>query len=173
MPVLMGLAGCAASPSGPTTPQQRKMLELLMPSRVEIVEPFTKVKSFDDDTTPDGIELLLQAVNALDNAGLMIAGTVRVELYEYVPASADQRGRQLDQWQIELSTEDHQRRYWNQVTQMYEFKLGVDSGAIPLADRYVLAVTYSSPLGQHLVDTCSVQYHPKSRPMGSPRSAGR
>jgi hypothetical protein len=134
------------------------MLALLMPQRVEIVEPFTGVKSFDDDAVPDGIELLLQAVNSLENPGLMIVGTVRVELYEHVPASAEHKGRRLEHWNINLTTADEQRVYWNGLAQMYEFPLGIDTTKIPPADKYVLAVTYTSPLGGRLTDECIVTY---------------
>ena len=136
------------------------MLELLMPSRIEIVEPFTRVKSFDENSRPDGIELLFQAVNSLDNPGLMVAGTIRVELFEYVPASAEQKGRRFEQWDVELATAEQQRRHWNQVTQMYEFQLGIDAERLPQVETYVLAVTYSSPLGTHLTDECTIEYRP-------------
>ena len=144
----------------------RRMLALLMPTRIEIVEPFTRVKSFDDDNIPDGIELLLQAVNSLDNPGLMIVGDLNVELYEYVPASADHKGRLLENWPIELSTDEHQRTYWNRLTQMYEFRLGVDPTGAPAGGRHVLAVTYNSPLGDHLTDEAVIEYRAASPPLG-------
>jgi len=171
MMLLAGFNGCAAPPRAVDDAAQREMLALLMPGRVEIVEPFTRVKSFDDDATPDGIELLIQAVNALDNPGLMIAGRVRVELYEYVPASADQKGRGLEHWVIELTTAHEQRAYWNALTQMYEFQLGIDPAKIPPADKYVLAVTYTSPLGDHLTDECIISY--KRLPAGANRPGTR
>jgi len=139
-------------------PARRDQLALLMPSWVVIVEPFTRIKSFDDDATPDGIELLLQAVNSLDNPGLMIAGQVRVELFEHVAGSADQKGRRLEHWDVNLATAAHQRRYWNQLTQMYEFRLGVDPSEMSPADKFVLLVTYNSPLGEHLTDECVLSY---------------
>ncbi len=156
--VLICVAGCAAPPRTTDDTARREMLALLLPSRVKIVEPFTRVKSFDDDATPDGIELLLQAVNALDNPGLMITGTVRVALYEYVPASGDRKGRRLEQWDVELITVRQQRTYWNVMTQMYEFRLGIDPARIPPAKEYVLEVTYRSPLGEHLADECLISY---------------
>ncbi len=151
--ILAALPGCASPrhPAGDEAARQR-MLSLLMPGRVEIVEPFTRVKSFDGDDLPDGIELWLQAVNSLDNPGLMIAGDVGVELFEHVEASGTEAGRRIDRWTVELSTIEQQRRYWNQLTQMYEFRLGIDPTTIPLSKRYVLAVTYNSPLGEHLTD---------------------
>lgn len=153
--VAIALCGCAA-PGGDG--QRQEALDLLMPSSVNIVEPFTRATSFDGDERADGIELLLQASNALDSPGLMIAGSLRVELYEFLPASGERKGRQLDQWTIELSGKQNQQRYWNQVTQMYEFHLGVDVTKVPVADQYVLAVTYSSPMGQRLMDECVLPF---------------
>ena len=166
--MLITAVGCASRPRTTDDAARRDMLTLLMPSRIKIVEPFTRVKSFDDDPTPDGIELLLQAVNSLDNPGLMIAGQLRVELFEHIAGSADQKGRRLEHWDIELATPAQQRRYWNQLTQMYEFRLAIDRTVMPLADKYVLLVTYNSPLGEHLTDEGVVAYRPGP---GAPRSA--
>ena len=139
---------------------QRKMLALLMPSRIEIVQPFTRISSFRGNRTPDGIELMIQAFNALENPGLMIAGTVRVGLYEHVAASGDAKGRRLEQWNVELATAEQQRAHWNAMTQMYEFRLGIEAVKIPPADKYVLAVTYSSPFGERLTDECLIRHQP-------------
>jgi hypothetical protein len=166
--MLITAVGCASRPRATDDAARHDMLTLLMPSRIKIVEPFTRVKSFDGDPTPDGIELLLQAVNSLDNPGLMIAGQLRVELFEHIAGSADQKGRRLEHWDIELATPAQQRRYWNQLTQMYEFRLGIDRSVMPQADKYVLLVTYNSPLGEHLTDECVVAYR---RGPGAPRSA--
>ena len=157
---LAALGGCATSPPITDTRSHEQMLALLMPSRIEIVEPFTRVKSFDDNATPNGIELLLQAVNSLDNPGLMIVGDVRVELFDYVPASGDQKGRRIDRWDVQLRTEEQQRTYWNQITQMYEFRLRVNSAVVPAGDKYVLAVTYNSPFGKHLTAEGLIRYRP-------------
>lgn len=142
------------------------MLSLLMPSRIEIVEPFTRVTSFDDDPKPDGIELVLRAVNALDNPGLMIVGQLRIELYEFVPASGDRRAKRLDQWTVELNSVGHQRDHWNPMTQMYELRLGMDPARIPPADKYIIVVTYDSPLGKRLTDDFTVRYRTETGTIG-------
>ncbi len=166
---LVSVTGCQTTPAVRDTAAKQKMLELLMPSRIEIVEPFTRIKSFDKDTKPDGIELLVQAVNSLDNPGLMIAGDVRVELFSYVPASGDRKGPRLEYWKISLSTEQQQRTYWNQITQMYEFWLQVDPTVLPLEDKYLLTVTYSSPLGEHLTAESVIEYRTPGRSLGAGR----
>jgi hypothetical protein len=134
------------------------MVSLLMPCRIEIVEPFTRVRDFDHDNAEDGIELLLQAVNSMDNPGLQIVGGVRVELYEFVEASAEKKGRRIDQWSVDLSSVEQQQKHWNQLTQMYEFKLEVDPAVLPRRRKFVLAVTYNTPQGIHLVDECVIEY---------------
>ena len=171
---LIALGGCAKTAGISEAPESKQMLALLMPSRIEIVEPFTRIRSFDDNATPDGIQLLLQAVNSLDDPGLMIVGDLRVELYEHVRASAERKGRRLEHWDVELRREEDQRRHWNQITQMYEFRLRVDPTVIPAGDKYVLAVTYNSPLGQHLMAECLVHYQPLTGPLGGAKtSSGR
>ncbi len=153
--LVLAFAGCASTPSPTENAARERMLALLMPGKIEIVAPFTRVKSFDDDPMPDGIELLLQAVNSLDDPG-MIVGSVHVDLFEHVPASSDPKGRRLEYWDIELSTLQQQRTFWNQATQMYEFRLEIDPSVIPAKDRFVVHVTYTSPLGEHLTDSCII-----------------
>jgi hypothetical protein len=149
---------CQAPRPVPDGADTRRMIALLMPKRVEIVEPFTRVQSADGGTTPTRIELLIQAVNTLDNPGLMITGSIRVELYEYVSASGDAKGRRLEFWNIDLDTEKQQNAHWNAMTQMYEFHLGITASQIPQADRYVLAITYNSPMNERLTDECLLRY---------------
>lgn len=134
------------------------MVSLLMPCRIEIVEPFTRVRDFDQDSALDGIELLMQAVNSLGNTGLQIVGNVRIELYEFVEASAEPKGARIDRWAVDLSSVELQQKHWNQLTQMYEFRLEVDPAVLPRKRKFVLAVTYDTPQGVHLMDDCVLEY---------------
>lgn len=146
------LPGCATTPEAKLEAENRRVLALLLPSGVEIIEPFTRIANFDDDPKPDGIEIMLQAKNPLDSPCLMMVGSVRVELFEFVPASAEQKGRRIEFWNVDLTKPEDQERHWNRVTQMYEFRLGVDTARVPLAQKYLLEVTYNSPLGGHHSD---------------------
>lgn len=146
--LLSGLiAGCRTIDKAPLPEAQREALALLLPNEIEIIKPFTKVASFDDDPEPEGIELFVRAVNYLENPGLMLVGAMRIEMYEYVPASADHKGKQLDLWEVPLRTREDQRKHWNQLTQMYEFRLDVNQDRLPVSQRVVLLVTYISPFG--------------------------
>lgn len=53
------------------------------------------------------------------------------------------------------------------MTQMYGFRLGIDPAKIPPAEKYVLAVTYSFPLRDHLTGECVVSYNSVAA-VGSP-----
>jgi hypothetical protein len=144
------LAGCVATPAAKDAAMQREMVAMVLPSSIEIVGPFTRVSDFDDKPGPDGIEVVVRAVNPLGNPGVMIVGDVRAELYEFIPASAEHKGRRLEHWDIALRTAEDQRRYWNRLTQMYEFRLGLNLEQLVLAERYVVFLTYNSPLGEHI-----------------------
>ncbi len=160
------VVGCATTPIPTDEAKQRQMLELLMPTGIEIVEPFTRVTSFDNDAIPDGIEVLLQAVNSLGHRGQIVAGYIRVELFEHVPASGDKKGRRFQYWEVALTTVQEQKRHWNEITQMYELLLQVDPEPITPADKYILAVTYSSPLGEHLTDECLITHRTPETSLG-------
>lgn len=155
----LAMAGCASTLRSRTAaPGDDEMVSLLMPCRIEIVEPFTRVRDFDQDSALDGIELLMQAVNSLGNTGLQIVGNVRIELYEFVEASAEPKGARIDRWAVDLSSVELQQKHWNQLTQMYEFRLEVDPAVLPRKRKFVLAVTYDTPQGVHLMDDCVLEY---------------
>jgi hypothetical protein len=128
------------------------MVKLLMPHEIRIVEAFTGFRSFDQDQRPDGVELLLQPMDSYGDP-VKIAGTVRVELYTYLKASGDRKGERVcDPWELALLTEQDQKRYWNNVTGMYEIELKFPKDLRPSGETYVLMVTYNTPLSGHMTD---------------------
>ncbi|UCG15783.1 MAG: hypothetical protein JSV19_10855 [Phycisphaerales bacterium] len=147
--------GCALPAAQPGDPQTRQSLTLLMPEEIGIM-PFTRIESFDDDDRPDGIALLLRPINMLGDP-VNIVGGVRAELFEFVPASAQPQGQRLAMWEMSLNTKRDQLRYWNSTTQMYEFRLEFDADVVAQHDKYVLEVTYNTPLGTHLTDKYTLE----------------
>ena len=150
LPALLLPAGCII-PVHVYDAATRQQLSLLMPATVNIVGPFTRFRSFDDDDRPDGIELLLQPVDTFGDP-VNIAGALIVELYEFRQAAADNKGAKLTQWDIALTSERDQRMYWNRTTGMYEFQLQFEPAAPPPTRKYVLQVTYNTPLKEHMMD---------------------
>jgi hypothetical protein len=147
---ILACGGCASTPLATDDAQRREMLAMVLPEKIEIVDPFTRVGDFEAPPGPDGIELYLRAVNPMGDTGMMVVGDLRVELYEFVPASADKKGKRLELWNVALRTAAEQRRHWNRLTQMYEFRLGLNLQKLTPAERYVVYVSYDSPLGDHV-----------------------
>jgi len=150
------VGACSQDRAGIDDGETRKMVELLIPQRVEIVEAFTDFESFDDDDIPDGIHLLIQASDAYGDS-VKIAGELRVELYTHQRASGEPKGRRVcDPWFVRIADKSDQRRYWNEVTGMYEIPLEFPADFASDADAaggsYVLAVTYNTPLDEHITE---------------------
>lgn len=150
--ILTLTVGCQAPAPRVIDSTDVAVLSVLLPSAINIVEPFTIIGSAGGEKKQEWIELWLQAQNVLNSPGLMIAGKLRVELNEYLPARGDAKGPRLEHWNIDLATIQDQRDYWNTVTQMYEFRLGFDPQRVPHADKYVVTVIYQPPIGDRLTD---------------------
>jgi len=138
----------------------RGMVELLMPQQIELVEAFTGFRSFDDDERPDGIEVLVRALDTFGDP-VKIAGTIRFELYTFEQASGERAGRRIcAPWEVTLVTRADQKRYWNLVTGMYEvplkFPVEFTGGHVEPARKFVLEATYTTPLGTHMTDECVI-----------------
>jgi len=75
-------------------------------------------------------------------------GVLRFELYEYVPRSAQAKGRQLTLWpEVDLINPAQNNRYWRDFLRAYEFVLDAQAGR----DRtYILEVTCTCPDGRRL-----------------------
>jgi hypothetical protein len=161
-------AGCAQPKVDLENADTRQMLALLMPQRVEIVEAFTAFRSLDQGTSLNGIELMLQPVDSFGDP-VRIAGLVRAELDAFRRASGEPVGQRLcEPWEIPLTSEPDQRRYWNKVTGMYEIPLKLPADVRLSAEKYVLQVTYNSPLGEHLTDECILALPSGARPAEAP-----
>lgn len=141
----ISLFGCT-----PKTVVDRQSLMLLMPEKIAVM-PFTRVESFDNDDRPDGVALLVRPINVLGDP-VNIVGDVRAELFEFVQASGDPKGDRIAMWNIALSSKRDQLKHWSSTTQMYEFRLEFDTDVVPKHRKYVLEVTYNTPLGTHLTD---------------------
>jgi hypothetical protein len=149
--VFGGAWGCASQKVNLGDPGTRQMLSLLLPAEI-IVEPFTGLKSFDDDDQPDGLEVVLRPVDTFEDP-VKIAGTLIVELYRFRPASGERKGEKIEQWDVELASKKDQDKYWNRITQMYEIPLMLSPESLTLGaeQKFVIEVTYNSPLDEHMI----------------------
>jgi hypothetical protein len=159
------LTGCAQRADLSDADTQR-MVELLMPQRIELVEAFTGFRTFDGGEVPDGIEVLIRALDSFGDP-VKIAGTIRFELYTFEQASGERPGRRLGEpWEVTLVSQQDQKRYWNLVTGMYEVPLkfpaefrneaAAQTASAGAGRKFVLEATYTTPLGTHMTDECTI-----------------
>ncbi len=133
------------------------MLDLMLPQRIKI-EPFTKIKSFNEDQVPDGV---LAVVRAFDKFGdpVKAVGLWYFELWTYVPASGDPKGERLAYWERNISTAEEVRLYWTRA-QMFEFQLAWTAGVenIQPGRKLVLTATYRAPWDETFQDQYILEF---------------
>jgi hypothetical protein len=152
---LVGLliSGCQSrGPSYiPTEPERVKMLSLMLPQEIKI-QPFTKIKSFNQDEIPDGI---LAVVRPLDKFGdpVKAVGLFYFELWTYRDASNERKGERLAFWDRVIGSAEEVKLYWTRA-QMYEFQLAWTQGVeqIRPGRKYVLTATYRTPWDETIRD---------------------
>ncbi len=132
------------------------MLALMLPQRIKI-QPFTKIKSFNEDQVPDGI---LAVVRAYDKLGdpVKAVGPWYFELWTYENASGQRKGQRLAFWDRSVSTAEEIRLYWTRA-QMFEFQLAWTSGVeeIKPGNKYILTATYRAPWDETFQDEYVMQ----------------
>lgn len=150
------LCGCGLKTAWRPDDPQREALALLLPERIEIVTAFTRIRSFDEDDTPDGLELMVRGQNSLGHPGQLMVGDLTIELSEFKPASGIPKGKHIALWKTSLNSIKDQRANWNPVTQMYEFQLSLKGLKIPPAQKYVVTVGLRTPLDAFLSDEATL-----------------
>ncbi|UCD29917.1 MAG: hypothetical protein JSV03_05425 [Planctomycetota bacterium] len=162
----MGFAGCllglgcrSGGPEGmPSEAEQREMFSLMLPSQIKI-QPFTQIRSFDNDQIPDGI---LAVIRPLDRFGdpAKAVGLFYFELWTYQKASGDHKGQRLAYWERTIANEDEVKLYWTRA-QMYEFQLAWtagEEGASP-GMKFVLTASYRAPWEETMQDEYILDLH--------------
>jgi hypothetical protein len=135
----------------PTEKERTEMLGLMLPHTIKI-QPFTKIKSFNEDEVPDGV---LAVVRAFDVFGdpVKAVGHWYFELWTYVEASGDRKGQRLAFWDRNLRTPEEVRLYWTRA-EMFEFQLAWTGGvgAVQPGRKLLLSATYRAPWDETFQD---------------------
>lgn len=128
------------------------------PRQIEVL-PFTKIRSFDDDVIPDGLEVSLRPLDAMSDP-VKVYGTFIFELYRYRDASGNRAGQQLETWTQPIRTVDDQKRFWDRVTSTYIFQLTWEGGDFPPPNKkYLLTVSYQAPGEKRLFAEYPFEFH--------------
>lgn len=134
-------------------------LRLMLPERIRI-QPFTSIRSFDDDQIPDGVLLVLRPEDRFGDP-VKAAGHFYFELWTYVNASGERKGERLAFWERTIATESDMRTFWTHA-QMFEFQLawvGQGLGQIEPERKFVLTATWQTPWDTTVRDEYVLEFH--------------
>ena len=140
--MLIALGGCASS--GSPQPRTAEENQLFGPASMKL-DNFSKVRDWNNDSVPDGIEALIEFDDQFGDR-TKAAGTVIFELYDYRPYWPDPRGPRLaNPWTASLTTYDEQKAHWETASGAYMFRLAFDQAQ--WNHDYVLSATFQSVAG--------------------------
>ena len=131
----------------------------MLPDRIQI-QPFTSIRSFNDDEIPDGILLVLRPLDRFGDP-VKAAGHFYFELWTYVNASGERKGERLAFWERDIENESEMQIYWTHA-QMFEFQLAwAGQGAEQLrpGQKYVLTATWRTPFDETKRDEYVLDFH--------------
>lgn len=132
-------------------PTAEEMVGYYSPRSIKLL-PFTKPRSFDNDLIPDGIGVSLRTLDAAGDP-VKAYGSFLFELYHYRTASQDHRGKLIQTWMQPVRDLEDQDRFWERVTDTYEFQLSWEGNPIPTQKKFVLAASFQpGPGGDRLFD---------------------
>ena len=155
----IAIAGCEPAPSPPRVPLKAKDgLDLssfytrFAPTKIDIL-PLTEL-------VPAGgsqMSRLNLYVSLLDAFGSQIKspGIFRIELYNYVPRSANPKGKRPGIWpDIDLTDPAENDRYWNDFLRTYRFDLPLEYAS---GQDFILQVTCLCPNGSRLTSNFTLR----------------
>jgi hypothetical protein len=166
---LLGLSACAST----STPQPRTAEEEQLFGPVSMkLDTFSKVKSWNSDNVPNGIEALIEFDDRFGDR-IKASGVVIFELYDYRPYWPDPRGARLaNPWTASLTTYDDQKAHWEAASGAYLFRLAYDQAA--WNHDYVLTATFQSAAGTRFFSRIVLQrQQPENREPTTTTSAGQ
>lgn len=155
----LALGGCQGAKPYPRTPDEAAMFG---PASMRIHPIFTRLRDWDGDSKPDGIEALIEFQDQF-NDPTKASGKVLFELYDYRPGWPDPRGQRLaNPWIGSLQTLEDQRERWNRTTGTYSFRLAYPQ--IRDDRTYVLTAIFELAGGGRFFDRMILE------PSASPRT---
>jgi hypothetical protein len=140
--LLAALSGCSSQSS--PAPRTAEENQLFGPVSMKL-DTFSKVRDWNEDKVPDGIEALIEFDDQFGDR-TKAAGVVVFELYDYRPYWPDPRGARLaNPWTASLASYDDQKTHWETASGAYMFRLAFDQAA--WSHDYVLTATFQSAAG--------------------------
>lgn len=166
LPALLCTAACQPRNGGPSASGDdvAVFVGLVMPRKIEIQRYLTRAVSFEGSGNPDGVEVILAARDALDDA-VKAAGTFHFELNAARGASGDRIGDRVALWTIAIDSESSMAAYWDRLARYHHFPLRIEGGTLA-PGKYVLTVQFNAPGGGRLFDQYEFTLEPGPVPLG-------
>lgn len=148
----------------PTDQERADMLGLMLPQSIKI-QPFTKIKSFNEDDIPDGILAVVRPLDKFEDP-VKAAGLFYFGLWTFRNASGDRKGERLAFWERNITTAEEVRLYWTRA-EMYEFQLAWTAGieSFQPGQKFVLTATYRAPWDETLQDEYVLEFELPAGPL--------
>ncbi|MDY7009215.1 MAG: hypothetical protein SVV80_00475 [Planctomycetota bacterium] len=122
-------------------------IDTLLPKQIRI-HPFTGMSVFSEKGDIRGIDVRIEAIDAYGDANKAF-GQFRFELYQFKPNSPDPRGVRLAVWNESIEDFKSNRRHWNSIARIYQFKLAWNRPT-SVGQKFVLAVVFQSRFTERL-----------------------
>ncbi|MCP4708019.1 MAG: hypothetical protein GY869_05305 [Planctomycetes bacterium] len=137
------IVGCSEPNSDNPTPDWRPAF---WADRVQLQRSFTRIAEGNPQQgeTP-GIEVFVEVFDQFGDP-IKAAGEFRFEIFRYVPAVSDQRGRRYEEQgmqEFDLTEAQINQQYWDSITLSYRMRLNLPPEATE-AKHVVLQVTFIS-----------------------------
>ncbi len=136
-----------AAPAGPAAEHPPATLPAgFGPVKISIL-PLTELVAPAGPGAEGGLDVYLALLDAFGSQ-IKAPGTVRFELYEYVPRSAEPKGPRIVIWpDFDLTRPAENNQHWRDFLRAYEFQLGI---RVDQTKPHVLEATCVGPDGKRL-----------------------
>lgn len=131
-----------------SAPEIAAYVQMMMPRRIDVQRFLTKPVSFAQNGNPDGLEVVLAAVDEHGDPQ-KICGTFHFELRERRTASGDEQGPRIAFWPVKIADEQASARFFDRLSRYYHFSLELESPPLK-PGRYVLCVRLLTPTADTL-----------------------
>ncbi|MBL8880921.1 MAG: hypothetical protein JNG88_17545 [Phycisphaerales bacterium] len=131
-----------------TPPEIATYVRMMMPRRIDVQRGLTKPVSFAQNGNPDGLEVVLAAMDSR-GAATKVCGTFHFELRERRAASGDEQGPRVAFWPVKIDTEETSDQFFDRLSRFYHFPLELEQAPLK-PGRYILAVRLLTPTADTL-----------------------
>ena len=153
--LFLACAGCqpeASLDKASSSPKKLAAYRAYYPAKIQIL-PLTEFV-IDQPAQEPGLRIYVSLLDSFKDQ-MKSPGVFRFELYNYVPRSAEQKGRRIMIWpDIDLTDAAENNKYWKDFLRAYKFSLNFEPAP---NQTYILQATCLSPNGKRLLNEFEIK----------------